>query len=156
MPSFINIFCITLLTVCCRLEAKYVPGVSYIDNVVLYYNNVSGIWTCDRRTYPSGTFGCQIWRLNTPNIANELMCTNVCFDSDRNIKGLILTYTQTMLNPKTVYVFVESYAGAKSVWTSDYSLSLQSINGTIAPGDWPEVQEIVRANMKDVDESSGQ
>lgn len=53
MKNFIKIFWITLLTVCYQLEAKNVPGVSYIDNVVLNYNNGKiSDWFSTQKTSP--------------------------------------------------------------------------------------------------------
>ncbi|CAD7005170.1 uncharacterized protein LOC101452394 [Ceratitis capitata] len=153
MKNFIKIFWITLLTVCYQLEAKNVPGVSYIDNVVLNYNNVTDIWICDRIICPSGTFGCKILKRNNPNRPIELICTDVCYDSDRNTV-VTSSYPQAILSPKTINILVNSYVDAESVWTAGYSLSMQSVNATIAAGDWPEVQKTVRDNMRDVDESN--
>uniref|UniRef100_A0A0A1XRP0 Probable rRNA maturation factor n=1 Tax=Zeugodacus cucurbitae TaxID=28588 RepID=A0A0A1XRP0_ZEUCU len=151
MNAFVKISCIALLVFCCLAEAKYVPGVSYIDNVVLSYNN--DIWRCDKLVCPANTYGCKIIKRNNPNRADELICNNICYDKDG--KNLVkLTQTESMVKAKKIDIYINSYLGAQSVWSTGYSLSSQDVNATIAVADFPELQETTRKIMREVDESN--
>ncbi|XP_053956845.1 uncharacterized protein LOC128862310, partial [Anastrepha ludens] len=132
---------------------KYVPGISYIDDVQLSYNN--GNWQCDRLSCLNKVYGCKISIRNNPSNKDELIRTSKCY-----LKGDTITQQvsepQYMAKPKTVAIDIDSYVDAKSLYTTSYSLSYQEVKGTIDPKGWASVQKITRENMKAVDESMGQ
>ncbi|CAD7005168.1 uncharacterized protein LOC101452031 [Ceratitis capitata] len=141
-----------LAAFCYVTTAKYVPGISYIDDVQLSYNN--GTWQCDRITCKARAHGCKITIRNNPNNESELIRSSACYTKE-GVSMRQLSQTQRMLKPKTVNIDVDSYVGAQSVYTSAYSLSWQEVKGTIAAEDWPNAQKDTRASMKAVDESHG-
>ncbi|XP_069967045.1 uncharacterized protein [Bactrocera oleae] len=159
MTAFIKISSIAFLAFCCLAEAQYVPGVSYIDNVELAYDNMTDIWRCNKLVCPTSTHGCKLIKRNNPNKADELICNNICY----NKKGenlLKFTHTESMLTAQTVDIYVNSYVGSEVVgdvwqWSTGYSLSWQGVNATIKAEYWPRVQESMRDLIKIFDESYG-
>uniref|UniRef100_A0A034WLP1 Secreted protein n=1 Tax=Bactrocera dorsalis TaxID=27457 RepID=A0A034WLP1_BACDO len=145
------ILCIILAALYCRTAAKYVPGISYIDDVQLSYEN--GTWQCDRITCKHAVHGCKISIRNNPEHENELIRSSACYSEDGTATRE-LSQTQRMLKPKTVNIDIYSYIGAQSLYTTGYSLSWQEVKGTVAAEDWASVQQTTRDNMKAVDESN--
>ncbi|XP_011185830.1 uncharacterized protein LOC105214202 [Zeugodacus cucurbitae] len=151
MSRRIHLFCVTLIVLHCLTEAKYVPGISYIDDVQLSYEN--GIWQCDRITCKHDIHGCKISIINNPADKNELLRSSACYTKDGTVTRE-LSQTQRMVKPKTVNIDIDSYVGAQSLYTTGYSLSWQEVKGTIAAEDWANAQKTTRDGMKAVDESN--
>ncbi|XP_011202947.2 uncharacterized protein LOC105225958 [Bactrocera dorsalis] len=155
MTEIIKIASIAFLAFCCLVQANYVPGVSYIENVELAYDNVTDIWRCDQLVCPPGTLGCKIIKRNNPNKADELICNNICYDK-LGANLLKFTHTESMVQAQTIDIYVNSYVdGDIWQWSVGYSLSWQGLNATIAPQDWPRVQESMRSLIKAFDDSYG-
>ncbi|XP_018785410.1 PREDICTED: uncharacterized protein LOC108966798 [Bactrocera latifrons] len=135
----------------CLTAAKYVSGISYIDDVQLSHEN--GTWQCDRITCEHAIHGCKIWIRNNPEDENELIRSSACYTEDGTATRQ-LSQAQRMPKPKTVNIDIDSYIGAQSIYTTGYSLSWQEVKGTVAAEDWASVQQTTRDNMKAVDESN--
>ncbi|XP_014097818.2 uncharacterized protein [Bactrocera oleae] len=151
MLRFLQTLCTILVALHYLTEAKYVPGISYIDDVQLSYEN--GTWQCDRITCKHRIHGCKISIRNNPDDKNELIRSSACYTKDGTATRQ-LSQVQRMVKPKTVNIDIDSYVGALSLYTTGYSLSWQEVKGTVAAEDWAKTQKIVRDDMKAVDESN--
>ncbi|XP_054085074.1 uncharacterized protein LOC105214158 [Zeugodacus cucurbitae] len=150
MSNFVLQSCLALLACCCLVTANYVPGVSYIDDVELSYKN--DVWRCDRIVCPVGTYGCKIVKENVEGRDDIIRRSNSCYDVNGHSVAQFLQ-TETLVYPKTVEIYVNSYVGASSSWSTGYNTEFQSVNATIDADSWPKLQQKTRENIKRYEEN---